>query len=86
MYKRQGLDGADLVVGHHDADEGGVGADSSLDILRADVALRGGLDISDLEAQTLESGHAVHDLSLIHILVLCSQPQSGHWTLTVGSS
>ena len=52
---------ADLVVGHHDADEGGVGADSSLDILRTDVALRGGLDISDLEAQTLESGHAVHD-------------------------
>ena len=32
-----GLDGADLVVGQHDADEGGVGADSSLDILRADV-------------------------------------------------
>ena len=56
-----GLDGADLVVGHHDADEGGVGADSSLDILRADVALRGGFDIGDLEAQTLESGHAVHD-------------------------
>ena len=56
-----GLDGADLVVGHHDADEGGVGADRSLDILRADVALRGGLDISDLEAQTLESCHAVHD-------------------------
>ena len=56
-----GLDGADLVVGHHDADEGGVGADSSLDILRADVALRGGLDIGDLEAQTLESCHAVHD-------------------------
>ena len=56
-----GLDGADLVVGHHDADEGGVGADSSLDILRTDVALRGGLDISDLETQTLESCHAVHD-------------------------
>ena len=33
-----GLDGADLVVGHHDADEGGIGADRSLDILRADVA------------------------------------------------
>ena len=56
-----GLDGADLVVGHHDADEGRVGADSSLDVLGADIALGGGLDISDLKAHTLESGHAVHD-------------------------
>ncbi len=56
-----GLDGADLVVGHHDADQCGVGTDGSLHVLRADIALRGGADIRDLETQTLQSGHAVHD-------------------------
>ena len=56
-----GLDGADLVVGHHDADEGGIGADGSLHVLRADIALRGGLDIGDFKAQALQRSHAVHD-------------------------
>jgi len=56
-----GLDGADLVVGHHDADEGRVGADGSLHVLGADVALGGGLDIGDLKAHALQRSHAVHD-------------------------
>ena len=56
-----GLDGADLVVGHHDADQRGIGADRSLDILRADVALGGGFDIGDFKAHALQRSHAVHD-------------------------
>ena len=56
-----GLDGADLIVGHHDADEGSIGADGSFHVLGTDVAVGGGLDIGDLKAQTLQSSHAVHD-------------------------
>ena len=56
-----GLDGADLIVGHHDADEGGVGADGRFHVLGADVALGSGLDIGHFKAQTLQRSHAVHD-------------------------
>ena len=56
-----GLDGADLVVGHHDADQCGVGTDGSLHVLGADVALGGGTDIGHLKAHALQCSHAVHD-------------------------
>ena len=56
-----GLDGADLVVGHHNADQRGIGTDGRLHILRADITFRGGLDISDLKAHALQRSHAVHD-------------------------
>lgn len=39
----------------------GIGADRSLDILRADVALGGGFDIGDFKAHALQRSHAVHD-------------------------
>ena len=35
-----GLDGADLVVGHHDADQRGIGTDGSFHVLRADITFR----------------------------------------------
>ena len=56
-----GLDGADLVVGHHDADQCGVGTDGSLHVLGADIALGGGTDIGHLKAHALQCSHAVHD-------------------------
>ena len=56
-----GLDGADLVVGHHNADQCGVGTDGSLHVLGADVALGGGTDIGHFKAHALQCSHAVHD-------------------------
>ena len=56
-----GLDGADLVVGHHDADQRGIGTDGSFHVLGTDVALGGGLDIGHFKAHALQCSHAVHD-------------------------
>ena len=56
-----GLDSADLVVGHHDADQCGIGTDGGFHVLGADVALGGGADIGHLKAYALQCSHAVHD-------------------------
>ncbi len=55
------LNGADFVVGHHDADERGIGADRRLYIFGVDIAVTVGLDIAYFKADALEHGHAVHN-------------------------
>ena len=64
-----GLDGADLVVGHHDADQRGIGTDGSFHVLGADVALEAAVMVGaqDLDDAGLAAAVAVGSLGEVAV-------------------
>ena len=56
-----GLNGADLVVGHHNADQRRVGANGRFHIFGVDIALAVRLDIAHFKADAFQHGHAVQN-------------------------